>query len=488
VGTGEGEFNPNDIGSDILEGVDGDDSMFVDGKYKTPNGGTGTDTWQAGCTMTQGVDWDGDNVDIEQIYTDGTQTLEPTKRANDYQPRHVSGDGDTASTIKFRVIERGRGGPFPATGPHVYNDIVDSRGWVDDDVDGVEVMTGGGNDQVIGSDTGKDIIFGGNGNDKLAGLGQQDFLSAGEGDDTISGGAAGDDIFGGDEDPTVTDTDVDGEDLLTYGPVSVTDRLDVPGSSEAVTVSLEGRLDWYLWNSDKNENPPDGGADFGRGGDAQGDIIRDKDGKNTNGNKSRDGGASDSSIEDLTGSESGDWLAADQTDNVVKGGGGDDMLFGLGADDEIRGGDGKDDIYGDRNPRQVKGWPSGATGAAGNDELWGDKGDDNIHGDDGQDKLLGGDGDDSLVGGLGEDGTTGGKGDDVMKLEFEDEAANYDITDFNGFYGAFGDEGMDTFQIDFVPDSLDNAENRLNARVELALADIDGITDFDVNQDQVAFA
>ena len=448
-------------GSDDLDGGAGDDSLLGDHNDKNPNGGTGTDAWQAGCTTTGDVKID--NSDIEQIFTDGTRTNEPDKRDNDQQPGKV---------LKFRTLVGT--GPFESAGTFTGNDIVDSRGWTDDDVSGVEVMTGGGNDQVVGSDSGSDILIGGDGNDKIAGMDKADYISGGAGNDTISGGGASDELDGGDN----TDT-------LSYGVIGITDRQDVPGSPEGVTVSLEGRLDFYTWTADSTDAPPDSGADFGRGGDAQGDIILDKDGNHTNANNSTGAGAADSSMENIVGSAFTDMLAADTTANKIEGGDGDDTIYGLGDGDELLGGDGKDTIFGDSNPRQIAGLPSGAaSGAAGDDLLRGGKGDDSLYGEGEVDSLFGDEGQDFLEGGTGPDGLAGGKDDDILKFEFDDSDAAFTnpVIDLNG-NGLFGDEAADDFQVT----GTDGSDDEFYVRQLLVLANSDGGSDFRVNHDSLKF-
>jgi len=174
-------------------------------------------------------------------------------------------------------------------------------------------------------------IDGGEGNDVLAGGGGHDVLVGGKGNDRLSGGRDNDLLIGG-----------EGADLLDGGTGD--DTADYSDSGDGVTVDL--------------------GAGTGKGGDAEGDTLKD-------------------------------------VENVI-GSGRDDVLIGNDAGNLLIGG-------------------------AGNDVLQGGRGDDMLDGGDGNDHLTGGDGDDHLAGGEGADIIDGGEGHDTVSYSDASEGVVIDL-------------------------------------------------------------
>ncbi|MFN3642892.1 MAG: hypothetical protein ACK4TB_08215 [Gemmobacter sp.] len=148
---------------------------------------------------------------------------------------------------------------------------------------------------------GNDLLEGGARGDRLSGDAGDDVLIGNAGDDTLQGGTGDDVLIGG-----------AGRDLLLGG--SGTDEADYSASDAAVTITLRNR--------------PDGGEEqVGRGGHAEGDVLR--------------------SVEVLRGSDFDDLLTGlTAEDNVLIGGLGNDTLIGGAGDDLLAGGPGADLLRG----------------------------------------------------------------------------------------------------------------------------------------------
>jgi Ca2+-binding RTX toxin-like protein len=494
-----------DAGSDKLVGGAGHDSLLGDHEDKTPEGGAGTDAWQAGPTTTAGIDFTAS--DIEKVDTTGLDAKEPTKIRGDYQPG-ASGDW------KFAVIHPDPTGdviegPFGDFGPFAFNDSIDLSGWTTDSTSGVQIITGGGNDNLVGSDK-ADVLEAGPGNDTLVARGGRDYLGGDKdfldritgaaGDDLLSGGGDGDLIEGGGQAGTSrSDNNIDpewvGGDTLTYHNVTI--RVDdadktFPGSPAGVLVSLEGLLDYWTAADRKNgDTVTDNGENYGRGGDAQGDRWTNEAGgfpADNNNDKLRESGRTvDSSIENVIGSDFDDSIWLDVVNNGAHGKAGKDLIYGLEGDDHIQGGDGDDILNGDAPEGGERNHT--ALTVFGNDTLEGGKGNDQLFGERGLDQLLGEHDDDLLVGGTDVDRLSGGKGQDTIRTEY-DRNAQFLVDLQTGVVGSlvfegfiFGNEGNDLFEVSGTV----TAAERFDVMSELALAETDGFSDFENNEDDLNF-
>ena len=265
------------------------------------------------------------------------------------------------------------------------------------------------------------------------GIRADDQLYGGAGDDTLRGDIGADLLDGG-----------DGNDLATYAR-----------SQAGVTVDLA--------------------TGEGRGGDAEGDTLRNI--ERVNGSSHDDALTGSAGDEQVYGLGGDDVLSGGGGFDILGGGDGDDTLFGEDGDDVLLGGDGDDVASGGAGDDRFVGdagadaWDGGEgvdtadyrgasgsvtvnlatgegtgaqaqgdtytsiervlgsregdtlTGAGGNELLYGNEGDDRIDGaagddyldgGDGSDVLMGGDGSDALYGGGGDDRLVGAKGDDVL--------------------------------------------------------------------------
>ena len=252
----------------------------------------------------------------------------------------------------------------------------------------------------------EDDLTGDAGTNRLNGGGADDVIRAGDGRDTLIGGSGADLLDGG-----------AGEDTAWY-----------VSSEEAVTVHL-------------------GDGQVERGGDAEGDLLRDV--ENVQGSLHDD---------TITGDDGVNRLNGDCGDDVLDGGAGNDRLLGGHGADRLIGGEGVDAAHYDTAEESVTADLSGEREGAGDgagdtfegvenlhgsdfdDELFGDAANNRVTGGAGDDVLSGGDGADYLGGNAGDDVLTGGDGADVFMFR---EAAFGDdvVTDFEAGEGR-GDRFM----------------------------------------------
>jgi Ca2+-binding RTX toxin-like protein len=416
------------------------------------------------------------------------------------------------------------GGPGPDN-PFAFNDKIDLSGWTGDGTGGVQIVTGGGDDALIGSGqpgtthNANDVLQGGAGNDTLIGFRGKDYLGGDAdlngsststqatpaGNDLISGGADADLIDGGGNDasppanvyPDRSDNNINIEwegDTLTYHTVVVrfgdVDRT-YPGSPAGVLVSLEGFLDYWIArdsfsHGDLNgDRVTDTGADFGRGGDAEGDqIVNEAGGVSATNDVIRPAPGNlaalapyASSIENVIGSDFDDRIWLDSTQNGAHGKGGNDQIFGLEGVSHLNGGDGKDTIEGSES----------------NDIIYGGKDDDILRGLGGNDMLIGEGGSDVLDGGTGNDALSGGKDNDTLITEYDPAAVGTNLVDLQLTTSfLFGGEGADNFQVKKSDGSPWTAAQHFDVQFELTLAEgggdtTAGGTDFEVNEDFLEF-
>lgn len=184
------------------------------------------------------------------------------------------------------------------------------------------VEGGSGNDSLTGS-ANVDRLFGNGGNDTLNGGDGNDILRGGNGVDIINGGNGNDNIYGD-----------DGADIMDGG--AGVDTLRYENDTTGVTINLT--LNTAL------------------GGHATGDTILNF--ENVNGGQAGD---------TLTGNGVANAINGRGGDDVIDGAGGNDGLHGNAGNDTISGGDGDDRLYGDAGDDILN-------GGAGYDRLYGGSG------------------------------------------------------------------------------------------------------------------
>ncbi|WP_159784338.1 calcium-binding protein [Sodalinema gerasimenkoae] len=134
------------------------------------------------------------------------------------------------------------------------NDII--NGGNGDDIlaggEGNDILDGGDGNDIIFGNTGNDTLFGGPGNDILFGGQDDDILFGGDGDDTLSGDFGNDTLTGGAGANTFILRDVPGSDLITDFTVGTDkiglsqpltfDALTLEVSDSSTTISFSGEL------------------------------------------------------------------------------------------------------------------------------------------------------------------------------------------------------------------------------------------------------
>ena len=295
---------------------------------------------------------------------------------------------------------------------------------------GFEVVTGSGDDTLVGSD-GPDRLDGGLGTDALTGNGGNDRLRGYAGADVLEGGPGADVLFaeyttdavlhGGDGNDTISarnggSVSVEGgegdDDLIGGNPHGG------PGNDVLHTYgggTLDGGLGDDLFADDDGDGIPqrfDGGPGFdtvrwgslrNEGVTVSNDGVADDGGRTEHDNVSPD-------VERMVGTGFAD---------VLRGGPGNDVLDGGPGADDISGGGGSDSVsYSERTAAvtvtldgiadepdgdRVAADVEGAVGGAGNDTLIGNAGHGTFSGGPGDDVLRGGPGSDDLFGGPGTD-------------------------------------------------------------------------------------
>lgn len=308
-------------------------------------------------------------------------------------------------------------------------------------VQGLNALTGAGDDTVLGSsradtiDAGADndsiwggsdddSIIGGSGNDTIDGAWEHDTLLGGDGDDSLIGGDGADSLSGGSDNDTLFDDN--GSDTLDGG--SGNDRLDAGSAND----TLRGGTGNDTLVAGFGTDLFDGGDDF--------DILSVAGGEVTNyafnislASQSDTYGNTIQNIEGVIGGTGNDTLTGDTVDNLLDGGDGSDILDGGDGADTLTGGTGDDNI-------------SGGDGA---DFLKSGSGQDTLDGGEGNDTLMNAAGDDSLVGGAGDDLIVATQGADTLE----------------------GDAGNDTLMGGTGGDSLDGGADN-----DLLLGDLAGVT------------
>jgi len=428
-GTGNDTLDGGNDG-DVLRGGAGDDSLRGDGGevFSTTNrpvaggdrlfGGAGNDTIEGGRDSDAISGGEGDdliwgaslaiNIDFVRDVIDGGSGND-TINGDEYDVI-LGGDGDD------RIIQRAPGSNgipymdggagidtlvldlsaignvtfvFAAGGATVTPSTIGYGTFTYLRMEQVSILTGSGNDTLIGGDGadslnggtgGADRLTGGAGNDTLAGLGGGSVLDGGDGDDRISGSGFAVTLLGGEGNDTLR---------LSAGGAGVVDggggndTLDVTGATDAVVLGGTG----------------DDRVVFGRGSYF------------------------------VIGDLGADTLVVDWS-SLVAGQNATAETFADGGGRLLSGGGDATDWDGFERVEITTG--------AGNDTLNGTAGADLLVGGAGLDQLVGGNGNDTLDGGAGADIFTGGRQNDVFRIR-RGEAAGDRITDFTGNGAAVGD-------------------------------------------------
>jgi Ca2+-binding RTX toxin-like protein len=276
----------------------------------------------------------------------------------------------------------------------------------------LDFSTGGGRDQIDGSDpslpafSGVSELDGGGSDDVILGSRGADNLRGGDGDDLLLGGQGADWSFGGDSPVTVD-----------LAPGTIGDG----AAFEADDANHDGTVEGVFGSDQADHLTGTAGNDtlWGFGGD---DTIDGLDG-----------------ADDLDGSDGSDTVSGGNDEDSISGGEGRDALDGGSGADTVR--------YVEHSaPVRVTLGSSGPQGAAGEDDsitsfesVTGGSGDDTLVGDGGGNVLDGGPGDDELDGGLGNDWLLGGDGLDTVTYASRTASVTVDLN--NGFIPLGGQAG-----------------------------------------------
>ena len=350
------------------------------------------------------------------------------------------------------------------------------------------VITGSGNDTIIGNDA-DNRLESGAGDDQIDAGGGNDILIGGAGADQLTGGSGADRFVysalseAGD---TVTDFDLAAGDRVDLGlllqdigyagttPVSdgVVSLVAWSGGSWLVVtyngvttqlaflvgVSADASVADIIDSGDTP--PPTPGSvdttytfdnDFTRNWTAALGLVTDTDGGNDTldlsavtyntrvtleaGGQSTIGSkkltiANGTEIENIILGKGRDSAYGNASDNLIEGNGGADRLYGLEGADTLDGGEGADRLYGGKGDDNL-------IGGEGNDVLEGGEGNDVLNGGKGKNRLTGGEGDDTITAGAGDDRIDAGEGNNLVdagdgKNQFKSGSGNDTIVTGSG--------------------------------------------------------
>ncbi|QND13646.1 metal-binding protein [Rhizobium leguminosarum bv. trifolii] len=374
-----------------IDAGDGDDAITVDTFVSlsgTIDGGAGIDTLRA--PSLQGLTI----KNIEILETAGVWVAGSSAQLESF-------DKIVWSTDSFHNFN-----PSLALTDSAHLDLSDELGdrgsFIHGYASGIDVKTGGGDDEFFGTD-GNDIFNGSGGNDILNGNVGDDQLTGGSGNDTINGGDGIDTaIFSGnfanysfalDNGTHIVTSAEEGTDILT----DVEFARFADGFYDFATATF--RVGNSAPNVPLNILNVGGGIAMQTGAEYESyDLIRHS-------------AANPLSPVVLFISDSGTVDLSDElgsvSANVTDFGGGDPIITTGAGDDRIAGGDGADTLNGGAGDDQI-------VGGDGNDTLNGGDGSDLLGGGNGNDTLNGGDGNDLLSGDVGNDIIRGGAGNDTI--------------------------------------------------------------------------
>ena len=372
---------------EILQGLDGDDTI---------DGVNGDDTIDGGAGADRMIGGNDDNV----YYVDnlGDDVVEAQWGGYDTVLSFVDSYQLADNVEDLYLME----GVCSGSGNQINNRIF---GNASDNI----ITAAGGDDTIYGGD-GKDSIDGGDdsdllygekGDDTILGGDGDDWLDGGDGNDTLIGGAGFNQLFGGDGDDSLVGGDA-------YDTIDGGAGYDRIFGGEGID-HLYGRDGNDYIDAGSGDDTVEGGAgdDSILGGDGY-DALAGGDGDDTIDGGSEhdrlDGGVGDDS---LLGGDGDDWLDGGDGKDTLIGGAGFNQLFGGDGDDSLVGGDAYDTIDGGAGDDRI-------FGGAGIDHLYGMDGNDYIDAGSDEDTVEGGAGDDTILGGAGNDSLAGGDGKDLL--------------------------------------------------------------------------
>ncbi|MBY5333176.1 metal-binding protein [Rhizobium leguminosarum] len=176
-----------------IDAGDGNDFVILQNDDTTlsgiVDGGAGTDKLQASHLS---------GLTIKNFETLDTAGLAGVGSAAQFESFDTIINSNTTNAVVLRLTD----------GAHLdlSDELAGRQAQIYGNVSGIDVTTGGGNDQLEGTD-GNDTFDGGAGNDTINGYAGNDKLTGGDGNDQIFGGVGNDVVRGGAGDDKITDGD-----------------------------------------------------------------------------------------------------------------------------------------------------------------------------------------------------------------------------------------------------------------------------------------
>jgi len=411
-----------DEDADSIDGQSGNDLLYGNAGDDVMDGGTGNDTLYGG----DGNDIMTGNFGTDKLYGGAGDDVFLAEWDEGFGDYYDGGDGIDTYRVDGTVVENYALEIDLALGTSQYHDTFIS----------IENLIGGTNNDIFKGDSKDNGLWGRGGNDYLAGRGGNDSLYGEAGDDTLIGGAGADQIDGG-----------DGFDFADYAASSAGITIDLVtgqgrgGDAEGDSIRNVEKLrgtnfnDTFVANDVATVIDGSGGIDtldYSRS--TAGVSVNLKTGAAAGGYAQGD---SFSNFENLTGSAFADTLTGNDGANLIFGGDGADTIDGGKGDDDLYGGAGADLVYGGLGNDRI--WGNAGEdyveGGDGNDTIYGGDDRDDLRGDSGADKLFGDAGNDSLTGGLGADYLNGGDGVDTAYYRKSAVGVDVSLTRGTGLYG-----------------------------------------------------
>ena len=214
------------LGSVVLNGGDGNDTLIGTSGDDTLDGGAGIDRVRQTARGNQAFDANTNRAtgagsdlwtSIEELHFIGNGNAAMTLDASQFNG-NVTLDGGAGHDVlmggsRNNVLNGNAGNDMLFGGNRddmlsggAGNDLLEGRDGNDvlKGEAGNDTLRGGSGDDRMFGDEGRDILFGGSGQDLMNGGGGNDVLSGEDGHDTIDGGAGGDAISGGSGDDVLT--------------------------------------------------------------------------------------------------------------------------------------------------------------------------------------------------------------------------------------------------------------------------------------------
>ncbi|KIN75527.1 Hint domain-containing protein [Sulfitobacter mediterraneus] len=407
----------------LIEALDGDDSVAAGLGADTVYGGSGNDTLDGGIGNDSLLGGGGNDSILGGAGADsidggaGSDTLDGGD-GTDTIHGGAGGDSITAGAGDD-VVYTGSGVDTVETGEG--SDTIHLH---DDDDGGSNVLTDGG---AVGTDT--IVLATGAGTYRIQGN-----FSASDGFEVIQGSNLTGEILGTND--ATANFDFTGITLNGVDLISGTSGIDfIIGSAGADSISGEAGND-SLEGAGGNDTIIGGlGADTIDGGVGNDSLLGGDDADQIDGGDGIDTIWGGTGGDYISGNGGTDYLLGEAGNDNIWGGEGNDFAFGGDGADTLYGGQGADALYGGNEADFLNGDDFSYVG--GNDTLYGEAGDDVLNGNAGDDLLVGGAGNDLFFVSDGNDtisdfntGNTGALGDgDIFNNDYLSVGSFYDSLD-----------------------------------------------------------